>query len=121
MPTIAELYQGSIAANSIANNDPNLQPEKCWTTELSAERDLGNGLARTTVFFENTRDALYSLTNVSVVPNVTNIQNIDATCTSCSFVMPNTLLNFAATLTPARSRLTPCLVEVCRMPSACLT
>lgn len=78
MPTIAELYQGSIATNLIVNNDPNLRPEKSWTTELSAERDLGNGLARATFFFENTRDALYSQTNVSVVPNVTNIQNIDA-------------------------------------------
>ena len=77
-PTVAELYQGSIAANVIVNNDPSLKPEKSWTTELTAERDLGNGLARATLFFENTNDALYSQTNVSVIPNVTNIQNIDA-------------------------------------------
>lgn len=77
MPTVAELYQGSVTANAIVNNDPNLKPERSWSTEFSAERDLGNGLLRTTVFHEDTRDALYSQTNVSVLPTVTNIQNID--------------------------------------------
>jgi len=76
MPTVAELYQGSIAANVIVNNDPNLKAEKSWTSELTAERDLGNGLLRATLFHEVTRDALYSQTNVTVTPNVTNIQNV---------------------------------------------
>ena len=57
---------------------PIAETGKSWTTELTAERDLGNRLARATLFFENTNDALYSQTNVSVIPNVTNIQNIDA-------------------------------------------
>ena len=78
MPTVAELYQGSISATTIVNNDPNLKPETSWTGELTAERDIGIGLLRATLFHENTRDALYSQTNVSVTPNVTNIQNIDA-------------------------------------------
>jgi iron complex outermembrane recepter protein len=79
MPTVSELYQGGISANgTLINNDPNLKPEKSWTTELSAERDLdGGGLLRLTAFFERTRDALYSQTNVTVSPNVTNIQNVD--------------------------------------------
>jgi iron complex outermembrane receptor protein len=76
-PTVSELYQGSISANVIVNNDPNLKPEKSWTSELTAERDLGNGVGRATLFYENTRDALYSQTNVTVFPNVTNIQNVD--------------------------------------------
>lgn len=76
MPTVAELYQGSITANTVVNNDPSLKPEKTWSTEFSAERDLGNGLWRTTLFHENTRDALYSQTNFNVTPNITNIQNI---------------------------------------------
>jgi iron complex outermembrane receptor protein len=83
-PTVSELYQGSISATTIVNNDPNLKPEKSWTTELTAERDLagfgggfGSGSLRTTLFFERTRDALYSQTNVSVFPNITNIQNVD--------------------------------------------
>jgi iron complex outermembrane receptor protein len=78
MPTVSELYQGSISANVVVNNDPNLKPEKSWTSELSAERDIGVGTLRVTAFAERTVDALYSQTNVSVTPNVTNIQNIDA-------------------------------------------
>jgi iron complex outermembrane receptor protein len=76
-PTVAELYQGSLTAGQIVNNDPNLEAEKSWTSELTAERDLGNGVARATLFYERTKDALYSQTNVTVVPNVTNIQNVD--------------------------------------------
>jgi iron complex outermembrane receptor protein len=88
MPTVAELYQGSIAtpaatpsnpntADQIINNDPNLKPEKSWTSELTLDHDLGNGNARATVFHEDTRDALYSQINVTVTPNINNIQNVD--------------------------------------------
>jgi iron complex outermembrane receptor protein len=78
MPTVSELYQGGISGSgTLINNDPNLRPEKSWTTELTAERDLGNGLLRLTAFFENTKDALYSQTNVTVTPNVSNVQNVD--------------------------------------------
>ncbi len=81
MPTVGELYQGTIAANVIVNNDPNLKAEKTWSTEFSVERDLsdigGGGLFRTTLFTENTQGALYSQTNFNVTPNITNIQNID--------------------------------------------
>jgi len=76
-PTVSELYQGSISSNVIVNNDPNLKPEKSWTAELSAERELAEGSLRATIFLENTKDALYSQTNVTVVPNVTSIQNVD--------------------------------------------
>jgi iron complex outermembrane receptor protein len=78
MPTVSELYQGAVSANAIVNNDPNLKPEKSWTSELSAERELGFGTLRATLFAERTVDALYSQTNVTVTPNVTNIQNVDA-------------------------------------------
>ena len=83
VPTVSELYQGGISGSgTLINNDPNLKPEKSWTTELTAERDLagwgGEGLLRLTAFFERTRDALYSQTNVLAAPNVTNIQNVDA-------------------------------------------
>jgi len=77
LPTVSELYQGSISVDVIVNNDPNLKPEKSWTGELTAERQFGNGLLRATYFSEDSRDALYSQTNVTVVPNVTNIQNVD--------------------------------------------
>jgi iron complex outermembrane recepter protein len=77
MPTVSELYQGSISVDVIVNNDPDLAPEKSWTGELTAERELAHGLLRATYFHEDTRDALYSQTNVTVVPNVTSIQNVD--------------------------------------------
>jgi len=77
MPTVSELYQGSISVDVIVNNDPDLQPEKSWTGELTAERELATGRLRATYFHEDTRDALYSQTNVTVVPNVTSIQNVD--------------------------------------------
>ncbi|CAL60294.1 putative TonB-dependent receptor protein [Herminiimonas arsenicoxydans] len=76
-PTVSELYQGSLdpTTNILSKNDPNLKPEKSWTSELTAERDLGNGLLRATIFHEDTKDALYSQLNVAT--NVTNIQNVD--------------------------------------------
>jgi len=77
MPTVSELYQGGInAAGTLINNDPGLKPEQSWTGELTAERKLETGLLRLTAFGERTRDALYSQTNVLVVPNVTNVQNV---------------------------------------------
>ena len=76
-PTVSELYQGSVSGTAVINNDPNLKPERSVTNELSAEYALTNGLLRATIFRESTHDALYSQTNVSVIPNVTNIQNID--------------------------------------------
>ena len=78
MPTVSELYQGGINnTGTLINNDPDLKAERSWTTELSAERLVGNSALRITAFFERNRDALYSQTNVLVTPNVTNVQNVD--------------------------------------------
>lgn len=77
MPTVSELFQGSISAGSIINSDPNLRAERATSGELTAERTLSNGLIRVTLFRDAVRDALYSQTNVTVFPSVTNIQNID--------------------------------------------
>lgn len=79
MPTVSELYQGTVSTQTIVNNDPNLKPEKSWTSEWSAEQSLndGKGLLRATFFHEDTDDALYSQTNTLVTPNITNIQNVD--------------------------------------------
>lgn len=75
MPTVAELFQGSITAGSIVNNDPNLKPEAAVSTDLTVERDLGNGLFRASYFHESMKDALISQTNAYTL--VTNIQNVD--------------------------------------------
>jgi len=76
MPTVSELYQGSIEGNTIINTNPNLKPEKSWTTELTAERALENGLLRATLFFERTRDALYSQPLSATVSTVQNVDRI---------------------------------------------
>lgn len=79
-PTVGELYGITTGTLATANN-PNLKAEKSWTTELSAERDIGKGLLRTTLFFERTHDALYSqLANPALVQSATNpatVQNVD--------------------------------------------
>lgn len=78
MPTVSELYQGGINNTGVlVNYNPDLKPERSWTTELSAERLVGNSALRITAFFERNSDALYSQTNVLVTPNVTNVQNVD--------------------------------------------
>ncbi len=77
-PTVAELYGATATVNSQFVNDPNLNPEKSWTSELSAEKDLGHGLLRLTFFTENTRDSLYSQTtfNPTANANITRVQNV---------------------------------------------
>jgi iron complex outermembrane receptor protein len=78
-PTVSELYQGAINTSTgiTERNDPNLKPEKSWTSEFTAERDLGNGLLRTTIFHEDTRDALYSQINTVTGSLVSTVQNVD--------------------------------------------
>ncbi|MQA37239.1 TonB-dependent receptor [Rugamonas aquatica] len=78
MPTVSELYQGGInASGQLINNDPNLKPEKSWTTELTAERRFANGQLRLTAFGERTKDALYSQVNVLAGASVSTVQNVD--------------------------------------------
>ena len=110
-PTVAELYQGSISTDVIVNNDPNLRPEKSWTSELTGERAFGMGSVRLTAFFEDTDDALYSQTNVTVAPNVTSIQNVDEISTRGMEVAYRSQplfgdrLDLSASITYARSRI----------------
>jgi iron complex outermembrane receptor protein len=73
-PTASELFQGSVEGSEIRNSNPNLQAEKSWTGELTAERALDNGVWRATLFHELTRDALYSQ---PLTPNVNTVQNVD--------------------------------------------
>ena len=77
-PTVNELYGATSTVDSQFINDPNLRPEKSWTTELSAEKDLGNGILRLTVFTETTRDSLYSQSTFDALANanISRVQNI---------------------------------------------
>ena len=80
MPTLSELYGATTNANSQYVNDPNLKPEKSWTTELSMEKDTGGGLLRVTFFAEETKDSIYSqitfLDNGGTISRVTNVDRI---------------------------------------------
>lgn len=75
MPTVSELFQGSITAGTIVNNDPNLKPENAISSDLTVEHDLANGLVRASYFHENMKDAIISQFNAYTL--ITNIQNID--------------------------------------------
>ena len=78
MPTVSELYGATSTTNSQFINDPNLRPERSWTTELTAEKDLGSGSARLTYFTENVHDSLYSQTTFDPVANknISRVQNV---------------------------------------------
>ncbi|KAG9612597.1 hypothetical protein KCV01_g1778, partial [Aureobasidium melanogenum] len=75
-PTVSELFQGTFNGISLVNNDPNLKPENDLSRELSAEWYRSNGVARFTLFRSDTRNALFSQTDTTVFPNVTNVQNV---------------------------------------------
>jgi iron complex outermembrane receptor protein len=78
MPTVAELYGATSTTNAQFINDPNLKPERSWTTELTAEKDVGSGLFRMTLFTEATRDSLYSQITFDPVANrnISRVQNV---------------------------------------------
>jgi iron complex outermembrane receptor protein len=71
---------GATTANTTSQylNDPNLKPEKSWTAEFSAEKDLGNSQLRLTYFVEDTRDGLFSqgLPNPVGTGTITTVQNV---------------------------------------------
>jgi iron complex outermembrane receptor protein len=78
MPTVSELYGATSTTNSQYINDPNLRPERSWTTEFTGEQDLGKGLLRLTLFTENTHDSLYSQTTFDATANrnISRVQNV---------------------------------------------
>jgi iron complex outermembrane receptor protein len=76
-PTVNELFQGSFNGLAFINNDPNLKPENDLSRELSAEWYQVGGVARFTLYRSDTRNALFSQTDTTVFPNVTNVQNVD--------------------------------------------
>lgn len=75
-PTVSELFQGKINGSSIVNNNPNLQPEDDLSKELAAEWAHWNGLFRLSLFQDDVKNTIFSQTDTTVIPNVTNFQNI---------------------------------------------
>jgi iron complex outermembrane recepter protein len=77
-PTVSELYQGTVAAGQVVNNNPNLRPERSYTGELTAEMEGSQSQWRSTVFHEDTRDALYSQSQASATGGTINtVQNVE--------------------------------------------
>ncbi|WJF90018.1 TonB-dependent receptor [Paraburkholderia bonniea] len=75
-PTVSELFQGQINGSAIVNNNPNLKPEDALSKELTAEWAHWNGLFRFSLFQDDVKNTIFSQTDTSVIPNVTNFQNI---------------------------------------------
>ena len=64
--------------DSIVNNDPESRAREILDRRAHrANASSATACCAPRCFFEDTRDALYSQTNVTVVPNVTSIQNVD--------------------------------------------
>ena len=88
MPTAAELYQGGLSSSGayVAGDpvtNPGLKPEQGWTTELAALWTLPGGhQLRTSLLHEDTRDALYSQSQVIDGKTLTSVQNIGRIATT---------------------------------------
>jgi iron complex outermembrane receptor protein len=76
-PTVTELFQGSLSANAIVNNNPDLKPETDESTDLTLTRHLDHGHWRVSLYQDRIADSLYSQTDITVTPTVTSVQNID--------------------------------------------
>lgn len=78
MPTVGELYGATSTTNAQYINDPNLKPERSWTSELTVEKELSNALLRLTAFTERTHDALYAQTTFDALAdkNISRVQNV---------------------------------------------
>ena len=127
MPTVSELYGATTKCSDIATktvasacpsgqtwvNDPSLRPEKSWTTELTLEKDLGNGLLRLTYFKEDVGDSLYAQavgakSDGSIVNMVQNIDAISTQGIEIAFQGENFItrgLDLSGSITYADSRI----------------
>ncbi len=78
-PSVAEMFQTISLPGNVRANDPDLKPEHVRSSEFTVEKILSKGLWRTSLFYEDKRDALISQTDTATIPGVTisSIQNID--------------------------------------------
>jgi len=74
--TVSELFQGTAAGSSIIVNDPNLKPERSTALEFMAEQRYSLGSLRASLFQDDVRNTIWSQLNLTVFPNVTNVQNV---------------------------------------------
>lgn len=77
-PTVEELFQGSLSNGAIVDNNPDLEPERDWSTDLDLIRDVSNGQWRVSLYQDRFADSLYSQTDITLPVPVTSVQNVDA-------------------------------------------
>lgn len=75
-PTVTELFQQVSNNAGVIVGDPALKPEEVLSTELALEKALGRTSVRVALFDEERKDALFSQTDTTVTPNVTQVENI---------------------------------------------
>ena len=76
-PTVTELYQAVSGAGGVIINDPSLKPEKAVSYDLTAEYTFApNSVFRLSGFREDRYNALFSQTNTTVTPTVTEVMNV---------------------------------------------
>lgn len=75
-PTVEELFQGSLSNGAIVNNNPDLEPERDWSTDIDLIRDFSRGQLRLSVYQDRFVDTLYSQTDLTLPVPVTSVQNI---------------------------------------------
>jgi iron complex outermembrane receptor protein len=82
MPTVTELYQSITTGTTLSVPNPDLRPERASSYELAAERSLGDGRVRLSLFEEDISNALLSQSAPLVAGSNTlfsYVQNVDRT------------------------------------------
>ncbi|HEY0300275.1 MAG TPA: TonB-dependent receptor, partial [Rhizomicrobium sp.] len=80
LPTVGELYQAITTGATLSVPNPDLEPERALSYDLSAERSVGGGRLRLSLFEEDLANALLSQ-SAPLVPGSTTlfnfVQNVD--------------------------------------------
>ncbi len=76
-PNVEELYNGTVTATAQTQSDPNLKPERSDALEFSLEQDWDLQRLRVSLFHDEVSDSILRQTDVSVLPNVTRVSNVD--------------------------------------------
>ena len=79
---VDELYNAPKSGTTLRFSDPNLAPEKSNSVEFTAEKDWGIHALRATLFRDDVRDTITSQSDVTVLPTITRISNVDRIITN---------------------------------------
>lgn len=74
--TVTELYQQVTSGNELVQNNPDLKPEDVRSWDWTTQYGWSAGTLRLSLFQERRHDALFSQTDTTVSPSLTQIENI---------------------------------------------